>query len=182
MSTCNWAPGSADFAAGDATMPCRRWDNFLPTDQKLSFMDPSGNLNVGSYKLEYTCMWRNGDKSAVPGTTVTGSFSFNVQAGCPMWLDEKQLSVAETLLLSSPGFITADCSAADQTKEAIFRKLDLDVDGTLSTKEQIAALERNHVDQSYALQLANNGVSLGDMAKGRVRPATCTTPQPQYYS
>ena len=163
-------------------MPCRRWDNFLPTAQKLSFLDPSGNLIAGTYKVQHTCMWRNaGTLTPVPGTTSTSSFTFSVQAGCPTWLDAKLLSLAESMLLSSPQFVTAACADTDQIKEAVFRNLDRDTDGSLKKDELIRSLVQNQADLSYALQL-NTSVSLGDFAKARVRPLTCTAPQPQFYS
>ena len=160
-------------------MPCRRWDNFAPAGQKLSFLDKNGNLVEGDYKIYYDCYWRNADLQSISGTNVIKTITFKVIAGCPLWLDNSRLTIAEYLLLSTPAFISAECDNNDQTKETIFRKLDVDMDGRLSQIELTSAVATNQVDTGY-LSVIGGELSLGDVAKARVRSSLCTDPQPQY--
>ncbi|MDA9787852.1 hypothetical protein N9D57_03840, partial [bacterium] len=213
---------SCTHASATNYMPCKKYDNFfdasITSTTSMSFATVNGTVEREVYyEILSRCAWlyENGefvDQSQTPNFASFNhiTHTFFLDALCPDRLPEVEsakvriageqasssmshLSIGRFFLLSSPKFLSADCSRLDVVKEEVFRDFDVKPnDGMLSFDEVKEALLKHDVDTGYLDYLKNekqnfagdsskSGLTLHDIVTSPVYPVQCqpTSPMPE---
>jgi len=173
---------------------CKKWDNFYDDSKRgvhkkflTTIKDDEGNLAQGTYTISYTCGWKKKTGQYLEGSVVSSTdfHTFTMVEGCserladdltPYSIPDKTL--ARFFLMSTPGFLSAECDKLDVAKEDAFRKYDIDpLDGKLSAHELETAFLEHSVDLTYLKDTAKDnfeGIFLSEIMNSRALPLSCS--------